>query len=264
MTHRETILEILKNSDRPVSGEELSALLSVSRTAVWKEIEALRKLGYEIDSAPRRGYRLLSSPDRLTESEIRPYLSGCRLGQNLLCFESIDSTNTELKRQLLSGATGELVAIADEQTGGRGKSGGSFPSLKGLGLYLSALMFPEISTAETAEFTAKIAASVCDAIEEVCGIRPEIRGTNDLLIAEKKVCGILTEVEIEAETDTVRNVIAGIGIYCHHTEKDFAENVRAERASLDSFLETPVSRAKLAGTLIRHLEMIYQTTLEKR
>ena len=92
---REKILSLLlEQGDSYVSGEAMSRTLGISRAAVWKAIEALRQEGYVISSAPNRGYRLESAPDRVREGELSGHLAGCLVGSRLLCLDTIDSTNT--------------------------------------------------------------------------------------------------------------------------------------------------------------------------
>ena len=96
---RDEVLALLKAREgKPLSGEEMSRALGVSRAAVWKAIEALRQEGYEIQSATKRGYRLERAPDRVREGELAGPLSGCHVGSRLICLDVIDSTNTEAKR----------------------------------------------------------------------------------------------------------------------------------------------------------------------
>ena len=92
---KEKILKILRQRDGFVSGQALCEELGVSRTAVWKWINALKKEGYEIESVTRKGYRLLQSPDLLREEDVRRYLPADIWPGPVVCFSSIDSTNEE-------------------------------------------------------------------------------------------------------------------------------------------------------------------------
>ena len=184
---REKVLSLLlEQGDRYVSGEAMSRALGISRAAVWKAIEALRQEGYVIQSAPNRGYRLENAPDRVREGELSGPLAGCRVGGSLMCLETIDSTNTEAKRQAMAGAPDGLVIVSEEQTGGRGRRGRSFQSPKGKGLYLTALLRPRLDPSQVADITAWVAMAVCDGIEAACGVRPQIKWTNDLVLNGKK------------------------------------------------------------------------------
>lgn len=109
---KEKILEFLKQQDGFVSGQRICDELGVSRTAVWKYMNSLKKEGYEIESVTRKGYRLLQSPDLLTTEEILSSMKEACIPGELCCFESIDSTNEEAKRRGESGAPDGSVYVA--------------------------------------------------------------------------------------------------------------------------------------------------------
>ena len=125
------------------------------------------------------------------------------MGSRLLCLDTIDSTNTEAKRQAMAGAPEGLVVLAEEQTGGRGRLGRSFQSPRGCGLYLTALLRPQLPPIEVVDFTAWVAVAVCDGIQAACGVRPRIKWTNDIVLEGKKLCGILTEMGLENEINVL-------------------------------------------------------------
>ena len=254
---REKVLALLSEKrGEPLSGEAMSRSLGISRAAVWKAVEALRQEGYVITSAPNRGYSLQSAPDRLREGELSGPLADCHLGHPLLCFESIDSTNTECKRQAMTGAPDGLVAIAEEQTGGKGRKGRTFQSPKG-GLYLSLLLRPDLPPVELTDITAWVAVAVCDGIEAACGVRPRIKWTNDLVLNGKKLCGILTEIGLEGESHALDYLVPGIGINVAQTPEDFGPELAATATSLSCELGRPVRRADIAVAVIRALDRMY-------
>ena len=138
-----------------VSGEDISAQLGISRAAVWKAVGALRRDGYTIEAQTGLGYRLADSPDVLSERELRRRLGETKIvGRTLECFESVDSTNSYLKRIAAEGAPDGAVAVADEQTAGRGRRGRSFSSGPGRGVYLSALLRPQLAPEKILPLTA--------------------------------------------------------------------------------------------------------------
>ncbi len=255
---RETILSLLLSHQGDfLSGESMSQQLGISRAAVWKAIEALRQEGYVITSAPNRGYRLDSAPDRIREGELSGHLSGCTLGSHLLCLDTVDSTNTECKRQAMEGAPHGLAVLSEEQSGGRGRRGRTFQSPRGCGLYLSVLLRPNLSLAEVNDFTTWTAVAVCDGIEAACGVRPQIKWTNDLILGGKKLCGILTELGLESETHSLQYLVTGIGVNVNHTPEDFDEEVRSIATSLSMSLGKPVRRSALAVEIIRAMDKMY-------
>ena len=150
---RDDVLALLRQREgEPLSGEAMSRALGVSRAAVWKAMEALRQEGYEISSAPRRGYWLEKSPDLLSPGELsRP---DRRVGRELVCLDQVDSTNNEIKRRAVGEVPDGLTVVAGEQTGGRGRRGRSFVSPPGKGLYLSALLKPDCPLGEVPALTA--------------------------------------------------------------------------------------------------------------
>lgn len=240
-----------------LSGQRISAQLGVSRAAVWKAVEALRKDGYEIDSRSNRGYRLTRTPD-VIDAEALSCLDTRQMGHRVLYFDSLDSTNNEIKRQSIGHAENGLAIIADCQTGGRGRRGRSFLSPAGKGLYLSLLMQPRCSAEELSMLTAWSAVALCAAVERACGVRPGIKWPNDLVLQGKKLCGVLTELELEAETGYPRYVVVGIGVNVFQTAEDFGPEVAPIAISLAQALDTPPGRTALAAEILRSMDALYQ------
>src|SRR3990172_12547996 len=134
----EEILRLLRErSSGFLSGEEISRRLKVTRTAIWKRVEQLRSLGYEINATPRAGYRLIRSPDLLIPSEINPLLETKWIGKTIHFFETIDSTNAKAYEVALRGAREGEVVIAESQKKGRGRLGREWFSPPFSNLYLS-------------------------------------------------------------------------------------------------------------------------------
>lgn len=241
--------------DEYVSGQDLSRRLGVSRAAIWKAIDSLRRDGYGIDARTGLGYRLTSVPDALSEREIQRILSAGAAGTacpSLRCFEEIDSTNSYLKREALSGAPHGTVAVANCQSAGRGRMTRSFQSPPGKGVYLSVLLRPQLSPSELMGVTGMTAVAVCSAVERVSGIRPGIKWTNDLVLNGKKICGILTEMAVEGETGMTQSLVIGAGVNVSHTPEDFGPEVSQMATSLAQE-GYPVSRAALAAAMIEEL-----------
>lgn len=241
-----------------LSGEAISEQLGISRAAVWKGVSALRRDGYTIEAQTGLGYRLTASPDALTEREVLRRLGPTQIvGRTLYCFERVDSTNSFLKRAAAENAPDGAVAVADEQTAGRGRRGRSFSSGAGRGVYLSALLRPKLPPERLLPLTALGAVAACDAIERTSGVRPQIKWTNDLVLNGKKLSGTLTELSLEGETGALDYAVIGIGINCGNTREDFPPELRETATSI--FLETGkrVCRAALAAALVEELDRLY-------
>lgn len=226
-----------------VSGEAISQRLGVSRTAVWKQIESLRALGYEVEAAPRKGYRLVSRPDLVTPAEILPGLTTRRLGRVIEYRERVGSTNDLAKDLARGGAPEGLLVVADEQTSGKGRLGRTWLSPPGAALAMSLVLRPEMPPYHAPRITLAAAVAVCEAVRELTGLPAGIKWPNDVQVGGRKLCGILTEME--AEMERVAFVVLGIGV-----------NVSLRREQMDpAFRETATSLA-LEGARVRRADLV--------
>ena len=256
---RQTMLALLRaHPGEYVSGEQVSEKLGLSRTAIWKSVDALRKAGYDIEARTGLGYRLVSAPDLLTEEEIRACLKPTEtVGRELHCFDEIDSTNTCAKKLALSGAPDGTVVVADCQTAGRGRMERRFQSPKGQGIYLTALLRPDLPPEKLLSVTTLAGVAVCEAVEQVCGVRPLLKWPNDPVLGGKKLCGILTEMSMEGESGRLQYLVVGIGLNVHQRPEDFTPDVAEMATSLLQATGTPWSRAALAAAEIEALDRMY-------
>ena len=256
---KETVLALLlRERGRFVSGESISASLGITRAAIWKSISALRAQGYEIDAVPGRGYCLKSLPDTLSEQTVRSYMDKVQtVGKRIDCFDSIDSTNAYLKRIALDGAPDGTVAVAAEQTSGRGRRGRSFQSAAGKGVYLSLLLRPDMTPQQLMPLTGLIAVAMSRAVDRVAGTHSQIKWTNDLVLNGRKLCGILTELSVEGETGELQYVVAGIGFNVSQREEDFDGEVAHIATSILRETGKLVSRAALSAAMIEELDALY-------
>ena len=131
------ILEMLE-TDKYVSGEEISKQLGISRNAVWKHINALRKMGCGIESIPSKGYRLTERLDIINPQLLQKYVPG-----KVYYYESVDSTNAACKRE--EDVADRSLFISDTQTGGRGRLGRKWSSPKGGSVFMSICLQPDIA-----------------------------------------------------------------------------------------------------------------------
>lgn len=255
---RQAVLSLLRQQEGFVSGEELSRRLGLSRTAIWKAVDALRREGYTVEARTGLGYRLLEAPDAVTEPEIRHFLGETdRVGRTLVCLEEVDSTNLYAKQLAAEGAADGTVVVADRQTAGRGRLGRSFQSPGGQGIYLTALLRPDLPPERLSPVTAMAGVAVCRAVEWLCKVSPGLKWPNDPVLEGKKLCGILTELSLEGETGRVQDLVLGIGINVSQRPEDFNPEVREMATSLAQALGRPVSRPALAAEVIREVDQLY-------
>lgn len=200
---------ILNNKDNFISGEDLSNKLGISRTAVWKHIKKLKEEGYNIESVNKKGYRLVSFPgDLLTSENIKYNLQTEMIGDNIHHLQTIDSTNEYLKR-IGDKSTDGTVVISEEQTRGKGRMGRTWQSKSGEGIWMSLLLKPNIIPFKAPFITLVAGVSVVTALRKL-NVPAQIKWPNDIILNDKKICGILTE--LSAEIERVNYVIVGMGM----------------------------------------------------
>lgn len=248
---QEKIIDFLKKADGFISGEDISGALNISRAAIWKYIQELKKEGYEIVAVPHLGYRIASSPDKLFPHEIQFGLSTKVMGKKIVAYDTVDSTMDIAFDLGIHNSPEGTVVLAEGQSRGRGRLGRNWSSPKGKGIYLSIILRPSFSPSEVSRLTLLTAVAVSEAIKNMTGVSVSIKWPNDLLIDEKKVAGILTE--LNAEVDRVKFVIVGIGINVNTKTAALPEGA----ASIRSVLNRSVSRVELTKEILRQIERRY-------
>ncbi|MDN5302635.1 MAG: BirA family transcriptional regulator [Thermoanaerobacteraceae bacterium] len=250
---------LLENKGNYISGEEISEKFGVSRSAIWKQVNHLREMGYDVDSSPRLGYRLLKSPGIPYPEEIWSKANLSFLGEKIYYFSSVDSTNSQAKKFAQEGAPHGTIVIADEQTGGKGRLGRAWESPKGTGIWVSVILKPDIMPSEAPKLTMLTAVAVTEAITEKTGISASIKWPNDVLIDGKKVCGILTEMS--AETDVVNYVVIGTGINVNNDI--FPDEIKDKAISLKIAAGNAVDRIQILAGFLERLEYHYKTAMAR-
>ena len=250
---KERILNRLRQGG-PVSGEELGRSINMSRTAVWKYINELRREGYRIDSVPSKGYYFISAPDRLLPEEIKAGLNTRVLGQEIIHHQEAFSTQETAKSQAVQGAREGTVVVAETQSGGRGRIGRGWTSPSG-GIYLSIILRPNIKPTEALRLPLIAGIAVARAIEKLIDLKPKLKWPNDIIIDDLKTGGILTEMS--AEVDRLDWVIIGIGLNVNTPRKAFPPEVEGIATSLREVKGTDIPRIKLLQHILTELESLY-------
>ncbi len=251
------VLDDLRRAEgRTCSGESLSARYGVSRTQVWKDVEALRARGYRIGAAAGDGYRLEQAPDRLYPEEIRAGLDTRWLARDIRFFESTASTNLVALDLARSGAAHGTTVVAEGQTAGRGRLGRSFFSPPHRNLYTSIVLRPNLTTAEAPAWILAAAVAVADTIAGAVGDSEavEIKWPNDVLLGGLKTSGIL--MELAAEATRVSFLVLGIGVNLNVEREEFPDEFRSLATSVASHTGRPVDRIAFARRLYGNLERV--------
>ena len=233
-------MAILRDALQPLSGEEIGRQLQVSRVAVWKHIDQLKKSGVEIESTAR-GYRLVTMPDTPF-----PWLFGARA--SLIHYHpELDSTMNRAKEMARAGCPPYTVVIADRQTQGRGRMQRVWQSEEG-GLYFSIVLRPSVIPKEGPLVNFAVALDLVLALEQCCGIAAQVKWPNDVLVDERKIAGILSQMEFEADQITFINI--GIGLNLNNRP----EVTDKPAVSAMQLTGKRVNRAELLSTFLDYFE----------
>jgi len=243
MTQDALILRRLREAEY-VPGAELGAEAA-------HRVDGLSAAGYEIEHHPHRGYRLVSSPDRLIADDILSRLPPERRWiRDVLVFEKTGSTNDVVNGLGRDGAPAGLAVFAEEQTAGRGRLGRRWQSNPRLGLWFSLLLRPELPLAEWPRLTLWIAWAVARGIRHCTQVEAMLKWPNDIYANGRKLAGILVE---SSPMDAFAT--AGIGLNVNH--EAFHAPLDATATSLRLQTGARVDRNALAAAILEALDESY-------
>ena len=225
---RKLILRALQQ-ERYVSGEQLGRRLNISRTAVWKHVNELRKKGYKITSSPRLGYSFVKSTDRLLPEEISLGLNTHLIGKHILYREEVTSTQNVAGELAQQGVEEGTVVIAERQTEGRGRKGRGWASPANEGIYLSIILRPNLRPIQVLQIPLIAGVAISRAIKRLTTLQPRIKWPNDIIIGGKKVGGILIETDRNREGE--RCAVVGFGLNLTHAPDDTVYSATSLRSA---------------------------------
>jgi BirA family biotin operon repressor/biotin-[acetyl-CoA-carboxylase] ligase len=251
---------LMEHATVVVSGTKIAQEISSNRSEVWRLIQQLRGLGVDVAGHPATGYQLKSVPDLLLPEILGPLLRGTIFNNQLHHFYKIASTNTAAMAAAAEGAAEGSVFLAEEQTAGRGRGAHSWQSMRSAGIYCSVVLRPALPPSEALVLALAAGLAVRAAIEQVnARVGADLKWPNDVLIAGKKVCGILTEMN--AEVTRVRYVVVGIGINVNQAA--FPKELENEATSLRMATGSEWSRVELTAALLKSLDREYRQLVEQ-
>lgn len=252
------ILKLLKESDGYLSGQQLCERFQVSRTAVWKVMDQLKKEGYEIEAVPRKGYRLVESPDVLSAAELESLRHTQWAGKKVVFFKETDSTNMQAKSGGEKGDPHGTLFVAESQKEGRGRRGRSWESPAGESIYMSLLLRPELPPVKAPMLTLVMALAVARAIREQTGAEALIKWPNDIVVGGKKLCGILTEMS--TEMTYINYVVIGVGMNVNQNQ--FSEELKERATSLKLEEGRAFQRSAIIASVLERFESYYEQFLK--
>ncbi len=239
------ILKILKNSEDIVSGQVLSAQLGISRVSVWKHIQKLQALGYVIASSAK-GYRLANSPDVPYPWEFPGREA------TIIYHEELPSTMDVARELARKGCPGFTTVVAGRQASGRGRLKRKWLSDKG-GLYFTTVVRPDLPPGLGFRVSFLASLTLARTLNQMFGVDVRLKWPNDLLVDERKLCGMLSELEAEADRVTFINV--GIGV---NVSNDPAA-IEPAATSLKTILGREVSKKDILARFLDAFEQQMQT-----
>lgn len=246
---KQAILKLLREDNQIFSGEALSARLGTTRVSIWKHIQGLKKAGYEIE-ATAKGYCLKESPDI-------PFPWECGLREKWVhYYDSVPSTMDVAREKARQGAPGMSVVVAGSQTGGRGRLKRVWRSDEG-GLYFTLILRPDVTPQASGRIVLYAATIWPKVLKSLFGIEAGVKWPNDILINEKKVAGLLAEME--TDFDQVSHLNIGIGINVNNdpfTREPGATSIKNEfrrcvsiKDLLIAYLDAFEADFKIAGSV---------------
>jgi BirA family biotin operon repressor/biotin-[acetyl-CoA-carboxylase] ligase len=251
------VLEILERSDAPLSGETLSNELGITRSAVWKHINELRMMGYDISSSQKEGYRLTRTSSKLLPYEVHKKLRTQFVGKKMRYLENTPST-IWVGKQICSEGDVEkmhgMVIIAEEQTGGIGRMGRAWISPSG-GIWITVVLKPHIPIERVFMITMAGSVALARAIRKEFDLGALIKWPNDIFIGNKKVAGLL--LELAAEADNVHYCLLGMGIDVNVQLDQFSPALQKEITSISAEVGHDVDRAAFLARILKEFENHY-------
>lgn len=256
------ILKFLRENEGTfVSGADLAAKLGVSRTGIWKHVRKLQEMGYEIQSRPREGYKLVSVPDSLGRREVVANLKTSWLGREYHYLQTVDSTNDHALLLAARGAPHGTVVVAEQQTKGRGRLRRDWLSIPNRGIYMSILLRTPLPVHTAPQPTYVAALALVKVFREKFAAPSFLKWPNDVLLGSKKAVGILTEMQ--SDQDYSRFIVIGIGINVNHSPEELSGPFRYPATSLAIETGKTVKRQHLLHEFFLQFEKDYEEFLQK-
>ena len=242
------------NATLVISGTRIAEELGTTRSEVWRAVQHLRELGVRIVGHPATGYQLESVADLLLPDIVAPLLGGTIFASRVRHYFRIGSTNAMALEAAADGEPEGTVFFAEEQTAGKGRGSNAWESAPSVGIYSSIILRPQLAPADALLLSLIAGIAVAEAVEETTGLRPDLRWPNDVLLEERKFCGILTEMH--AEATRVRYVVVGIGVDVNHAS--FSPELEPIATSLRIVAGHEWSRVQIAAALLKSLDAWYR------
>ncbi|MFQ5861874.1 MAG: biotin--[acetyl-CoA-carboxylase] ligase [Candidatus Brocadiales bacterium] len=253
---KETVLDCLHDPvGKWLAFSELILRTSLTETQLHQELMRIQQAGYAIDYHPRRGYRLMAIPDRLVPDEIQRGLNTHVIGREILTYEEVDSTMSAAEGLAEKGARDGTTVFAEEQRRGRGRVGHHWYCPKRKGILMTTILRPHIKMDRICLLAGMMAVAVAEAVRDFVNLPALIKWPNDVIVNNKKVCGILVEATTPRGKEPY--FLAGIGLNANLTKRELPKDVIYPATSLLIEKGSRIERIGLSRALLRQLDKWY-------
>ena len=253
MTKKKILKTLYEKKDEYVPVEQLVNETGKSQKEVENEFLTLEDEGYIINYS-KSGYRLIKTPNLLLPYEVKKGLNTDFIGHDIHYFKEVDSTNEVAKYLAKNGAEEGTIVISEIQNRGKGRRGKTWISPPG-GVWMTIILRPDIIPSSAPQLTLVTGVAVAETLKKECKLDVGIKWPNDILIGNKKVCGILTEVN--ASINKVNYVVVGIGIDMNVDVPLFPPELQRGATSLKNELDTEINGALLVQKFLLEFENYY-------
>ncbi|MFN3550307.1 MAG: biotin--[acetyl-CoA-carboxylase] ligase [Endomicrobiia bacterium] len=250
------VLEVLKqNFGSFVSGENIAKLLKISRAGVYKIVNKLNKEGYHIIKNKKLGYKLINkkfAPEEVLKQNFR-------LIKKIYYYKTTDSTMNVAKEILTQQQIDKVLIIAEKQTEGKGRIQRRWFSPKG-GIYFSLILKPQISPNKIFILNYLFSVAIAEVLRKKYFVNATTKWPNDVVVNDKKICGIL--IEADTEIDNVNWCIVGVGVNVN-IKKEFFLNHDLNATSILAETKINYDLTKFLIDLLYEIDKWYQMFLKK-
>ena len=203
----------------------------------------------------------MTTLDALSADKLRAHLDCAILGRDIVVLDETTSTNDSVLERASPTTPEGLVVFAERQTAGRGQRSNSWESAAGKGLWFSILLRPKIDIGKSSQLAEWAARTIAETISKEFALQATVKLPNDVVVAGKKIAGVL--IEMRAQKSAPHIAIVGIGVNVNHSAEDFSEELRTRAISLAIALDREVDRHRFAAALLQNLDRSYRESFAR-
>ena len=247
------VLKLIRNTKEYISISDICKMTEMSSEAVKTAVRQLSEAGYDIEYLKDKGYHLNSYPELINSTELLSRNNSVWAGKSIIYREVTESTNEEAKYLAEDGREHGTLIICDRQLKGKGRRGRSWQSEEGNSIAMSLILRPSFSTDKASMVTLVCALAVADVLAKLTDEDVKIKWPNDILVNNKKVCGILTEMAVKS--GEIDHIIVGVGINVN--QKEMPEDIQSFASSLFIEKGERYSRSQIVLAFLEFFEYYY-------